>query len=1174
MSKKTKKPLTKKKKLVWILVATLSVLLAAAVTAGALWYLNPKDPTDPNVRWYSEEETEFTISTADELYDLVRLSTKYDFKGQTIKLGGDIVINDGDASTWGDTPPSRLWYPIANFNGTFDGQGYTISGLYGVSFNEEMGLFSHTGARAKICNLRVVNSYLKSSGEHGTGFISSNGGGTFENIYVDGIIHSDNWNNGGIIGCVDLNGDTAISNCWFAGEMILVSDQGRVAGGIVGDVMPETGVVTISHCLNTGSFSAEAITHTGRGRLMDIGGIVGRASSGTTNINDCFANTEIDSGCVIGAGALIGSAGKGKTYLTHNFAVKKDNITSVGYRYNQTTGDVYTYTEEFVTGFEAYSWTTLDFKEFWAVDKDGTPVLQTFADEIPSVAGVKKMVDGSWYTKRNTATISTLEQLRALHVISQWDNFSGKTIYLGADIAVQEGDATTWGENAPEITWKGIGSANVMFQGTFDGLGHTVSGMYQKAPSSGLGMFTALYEGAVIRNLRVENSYFESTNVAVNNQTYSYIGSVAAYARGATFDTVYSNAIMVSDGYFCGGIVGLMRNGKASFVTNCWFDGEVHLKGVNTGMRSGGIVGAVWNTTINMSHCLFSGTMTGESWAWGANEGIMVGYNDIATVNIEDSLCTGSFTVLGGKTDGNGIFTGRINGASTVTFDSVFAVRHKNPPTVEGAEYQWVCDWGLTGYRTVPLNCTGPAVIFEPEYLTGISAYQYTDLDFENYWAVDLDGYPMLKAFMDEDEEVFDASGYGKKVDYSWYSSSDTLYIGTALQLNTLSLLASGDGFKDKTIVLTNDIALNYGNAEDWIDTAPANEWTPIGGANLMFQGTFDGAGHTISGLYASKASNGLGLFGMVRGATIKNLKLTNSLIRSNSVAATMESGKIVSYSYIGAIAAYGANATFDSIYTDAIVMNDGEMSGGIVGLANKVGEPITLNNCWFDGTMIQENAGPKKGDGGLYCCYAGGLVGLVRSTDATITNCLSTGTFKSVNVPDGTWGTVAGGLVGRADLTATNVENSTVTIKNSFANIKIDGFVGAGGNCTVVSQCNKNVILNLDNVYAVTSSWKTINQWQSPEIGSGAVVAMSADKFSGSNAYIFAKLDYDNYWTALDGKTPELKTFATGDKAPVIEGMDIDEAIRRLDGIHCGAKPTSCPDQLANALKNAKEKL
>ncbi len=41
-----------------------------------------------------------------------------------------------------------------------------------------------------------------------------------------------------------------------------------------------------------------------------------------------------------------------------------------------------------------------------------------------------------------------------------------------------------------------------------------------------------------------------------------------------------------------------------------------------------------------------------------------------------------------------------------------------------------------------------------------------------------------------------------------------------------------------------------------------------------------------------------------------------------------------------------------------------------------------------------------------------------------------------------------------------------------------------------------------------------------------------------------------------------------------LVEGMDIDDAISRIDGIHCGSKPTSCPDQLANALKKAKAKL
>lgn len=41
-----------------------------------------------------------------------------------------------------------------------------------------------------------------------------------------------------------------------------------------------------------------------------------------------------------------------------------------------------------------------------------------------------------------------------------------------------------------------------------------------------------------------------------------------------------------------------------------------------------------------------------------------------------------------------------------------------------------------------------------------------------------------------------------------------------------------------------------------------------------------------------------------------------------------------------------------------------------------------------------------------------------------------------------------------------------------------------------------------------------------------------------------------------------------------LVEGMEIDDVIARIDGIHCGAKPTSCPDQLATALKQAKTKL
>ncbi len=43
---------------------------------------------------------------------------------------------------------------------------------------------------------------------------------------------------------------------------------------------------------------------------------------------------------------------------------------------------------------------------------------------------------------------------------------------------------------------------------------------------------------------------------------------------------------------------------------------------------------------------------------------------------------------------------------------------------------------------------------------------------------------------------------------------------------------------------------------------------------------------------------------------------------------------------------------------------------------------------------------------------------------------------------------------------------------------------------------------------------------------------------------------------------------------AKLVEGQKIDDVISKLEGITCGFKPTSCPDQLATALKQIKEKI
>lgn len=65
-----------------------------------------------------------------------------------------------------------------------------------------------------------------------------------------------------------------------------------------------------------------------------------------------------------------------------------------------------------------------------------------------------------------------------------------------------------------------------------------------------------------------------------------------------------------------------------------------------------------------------------------------------------------------------------------------------------------------------------------------------------------------------------------------------------------------------------------------------------------------------------------------------------------------------------------------------------------------------------------------------------------------------------------------------------------------------------------------------------------------------------------------------------LDGETVVSTKFEGGCNgntkgiSALVAGMNIDDVINKLEGINCGFRGTSCPDQLANALKQAKEEI
>lgn len=66
-------------------------------------------------------------------------------------------------------------------------------------------------------------------------------------------------------------------------------------------------------------------------------------------------------------------------------------------------------------------------------------------------------------------------------------------------------------------------------------------------------------------------------------------------------------------------------------------------------------------------------------------------------------------------------------------------------------------------------------------------------------------------------------------------------------------------------------------------------------------------------------------------------------------------------------------------------------------------------------------------------------------------------------------------------------------------------------------------------------------------------------------------KIDFE----IVDGKVTNVQFLGgcngnTQGVSRLVEGMEVNDAISRLEGIECGFKGTSCPDQLAKALKQA----
>lgn len=212
----------------------------------------------------------------------------------------------------------------------------------------------------------------------------------------------------------------------------------------------------------------------------------------------------------------------------------------------------------------------------------------------------------------------------------------------------------------------------------------------------------------------------------------------------------------------------------------------------------------------------------------------------------------------------------------------------------------------------------------------------------------------------------------------------------------------------------------------DNIDMSSIANFAPIGTKNAYYTGTFNGNGHSISGLSVS-GSGAAGLFGYVNGATIQKINLCDS-----QITATSDGGNNI-YTYAGGIVGYATgaakieNCSTNNIRIDAA---NSRHIGGIIGFGKGSTE---ISNC----TNTSSLAGTYN---------VGGIAGYLEGS--SITNCGNSGDLPAT----GASGCV-GGIVGYTSTGQISTCYNTGEITGG-SNARVGGIVGLSDVFPSISDC------------------------------------------------------------------------------------------------------------------------
>ncbi len=562
--------------------------------------------------------------------------------------------------------------------------------------------------------------------------------------------------------------------------------------------------------------------------------------------------------------------------------------------------------------------------------------------------------------------------------------------------------------------WTPIGYSYRPYIGTFDGDGHTITGLSTESTAGRdyVGLFGYVGAGGVVQNVglvggcikgqdlvgavagcsdgQILNCY--NTGEVTATDDSGFVGGVVGATYRGTVQSCYNTGTVSGLNAYAGGVVGLNVEGT---VQNCY----------NTGDVSGAIVGGVagFNNAENggraeISNCFNTGKISGTNMVGG-----VAGRNNaddyferVCTATVTNCYNMGEVSVNGAYTDVGGVVGQNVQktgcsaevtncySAGTVTASgsnsSADGVAGYNNGTVQNCYYDSdVCDANNNiGTRLTTAQMTGDAALSNMPGFAAAAWYRKANAETADIFTW---FYPHLRGFA-YDTTLADADWYARREESNIMEISD--YAG----LKAFAAAVNGGRIK-LTGVLKSDIA------------ATDKEWTPIGNELKPYVGIFDGDGHTITGLSNEDVANApinAGLFGWLgENAKVKNVRLTGVDLKATF--------------YLGAVAGDAKGAEITNCRNTGEINCTASQVGGIIGSIRGA----IVSNCCNTGdiTSTANNA------------YVGGIAGFLcgDQSAAGITNCYNTGTVTG----KGRYSNV-GGIAGYA-----NDRNCTVEIANCY---------------------------------------------------------------------------------------------------------------------------------------------